>query len=477
MHASPSPRPPQSARRPPATAAVEGARFDAVRGASLALAAPLSDEDCALQSMPDASPVKWHLAHTSWFFETFLLAPSLPGYAAVRRRVPRALQFVLQRRRRRAIRGRERGLLSRPDLATVLAYRAHVDRAMHDAPRPPDPPPRRAISIELGIHHEQQHQELILTDVKHLLSRNPQQPVIPRGLAAGRRSRPRALAWHRHHGGVATIGHAGDGFAFDNEAPRHRVIRRAFRARVAAGHAWRVRRFHRGRRLSPSGAVAVARLGRRAYARAGRRRSTGQRNDGAWRTFTLHGMAEIDPHAPVCHVSLLRGGRVCALGRRAAADRVRVGSRGARRAHRGQLRRERRVASGGVGGRGAARCAGTAVRRRVGMDVQSSYGAYPGYRPAAGAVGEYNGKFMCNQYVLRGGSLRHAARRTSVRPIAISSRRTRAGSSRGCASHATPRRHRSHGDTRFRRRSRRQSRARRPASSARARIRLTAAAP
>ena len=181
MHASPSPRPPQSARRPPATAAVEGARFDAVRAASLALAAPLSDEDCALQSMPDASPVKWHLAHTSWFFETFVLAPSLPGYApfdAAFRVLFNSYYDAVGERHPRP----QRGLLSRPDLATCSHIARTSTRAMHDLLARPIAAATRDL-VTLGIHHEQQHQELILTDVKHLLSHNPLKPVYR---AAGR---------------------------------------------------------------------------------------------------------------------------------------------------------------------------------------------------------------------------------------------------------------------------------------------------
>ncbi|HEY5862157.1 MAG TPA: ergothioneine biosynthesis protein EgtB [Casimicrobiaceae bacterium] len=399
MHASPSPRPPQSARRPPATAAVEGARFDAVRGASLALVAPLSDEDCALQSMPDASPAKWHLAHTSWFFETFLLAPSLPGYApfdAAFRVLFNSYYDTVGERHPRP----QRGLLSRPDLATVLAYRAHVDRAMHDLLVRPIPAAARDL-VTLGIHHEQQHQELILTDVKHLLSHNPQKPVYRAGWPLAS-VRPRALAWHRHHGGVATIGHAGDGFAFDNEAPRHRVMVEPFEiASRPVTHGEYADFIADGGYRRPElwlslGFDAVRTHGWQAPL-------YWTRNDGAWQTYTLHGMAEIDPHAPVCHVSYFEADAYArwADARLPTEFEWEVSARDVPIA--GNF-----VESGALHPVASADEAQRDAPAQLFGDVwewtSSSYGAYPRYRPAAGAVGEYNGKFMCNQYVLRGGS-------------------------------------------------------------------------
>jgi ergothioneine biosynthesis protein EgtB len=189
------------------------------------LAEPLSPEDCALQSMPDASPVKWHLAHTSWFFETFLLAPILPGYRTFDPRYR-----VLFNSYYNAVGDKhprpERGMISRPGLKEVFSYREHVDQQMHELLARSLAPEVLAL-IELGINHEQQHQELILTDVKHLLSRNPLQPVYrkPWPLTT---IHPRGRRWIDYPEGMFEIGHEGDGFAFDNEGPRHRTIVDAF---------------------------------------------------------------------------------------------------------------------------------------------------------------------------------------------------------------------------------------------------------
>jgi len=396
MQARPSPR---FARGSPTPAATEVAHFDAVRAATLALAAPLSAEDCALQSMPDASPVKWHLAHTSWYFETFLLAPSLPGYvpfdAAFRVLFNSYYDAVGERHPRP-----QRGLLSRPDLATVLAYRAHVDRAMHDLLARPLPTATRDL-VALGVHHEQQHQELILTDVKHLLSLNPQRPVYRPGwpLAA---VRPRPLAWHRHDGGIVAIGHAGDGFAFDNEGPRHRMLLEPFELASRPVTHGEFADFiadggYRRPELWLSLGFDTLRTQRWEAPLYWLRR------EDAWHTFTLHGMAEIDPHAPVCHVSHFEadayarwaGARlptefeweVAARDTPVAGNFVETGAL-------------HPIAAGGE----ADADAPEQLYGDVWEWTSSSYAPYPRYRPAAGAVGEYNGKFMCNQYVLRGGS-------------------------------------------------------------------------
>ena len=198
------------------------ARYTAVRGRSLALAAPLSPEDCAAQSMPDASPTKWHLAHTTWFFETFVLEAHEPGFQ------PFAPAFrVLFNSYYNGVGAKhprpQRGLLTRPSLDEVLAYRANVDARMarlwpavaHDAAL-------RGL-IELGLQHEQQHQELMLTDILHLLSCSPLFPAYAKASDAVAPEAAGALAWHSFDGGLADIGHAGRGFAFDNEGPRHRV--------------------------------------------------------------------------------------------------------------------------------------------------------------------------------------------------------------------------------------------------------------
>jgi len=374
-------------------------RFAEIRAQTEALAAPLSAEDCALQSMPDASPVKWHLAHTTWFFETFVLVPHAARYAAFDphfRVLFNSYYHGVGDRHPRP----ERGLLSRPDLATVRAYRAHVDDAMRELLT-------REIAldvtslIELGLHHEQQHQELILTDLKHLLSRNPLRPpyearwpLLP--------VKPAALAWHRYEAGLTTIGHDGDGFAFDNEGPAHQafvapfelasrpVTHGEFAAFIADGG------YRRPELWLSLGfdTVQAQRWSAPLY---------WEERDSRWWTFTLRGMAEIDPHAPVCHVSYFEADAYArwAGARLPTEFEWEVAARDA--ALDGNF-----VDSGVLHPLPSAGLANGTSPQQVYGDVwewtSSSYAPYPGFRAAAGAVGEYNGKFMCNQYVLRGGS-------------------------------------------------------------------------
>ena len=208
------------------------ARFAAVRAQTARLAAPLSAEDCALQSMPDASPVKWHLAHTTWFFETFVLERFRPGYRAVRRRVPRALQLVLQRRRRQAS-----AAGARPALAARSRDGARLSRARRRGDAGAARAIRRAEAaplIELGLHHEQQHQELILTDLKHLLVAQPDRAGLSRRAGRSTPVQPQPLRMDRTtRAGSCEIGHDGAGFAFDNETPRHASSSRRSRSRRA----------------------------------------------------------------------------------------------------------------------------------------------------------------------------------------------------------------------------------------------------
>ncbi|HUE38583.1 MAG TPA: DinB family protein, partial [Candidatus Binatia bacterium] len=197
-------------------------RYRHVRRTTEALSDPLSAEDCVVQSMPDASPVKWHLAHTSWFFETFVLEAAVAGYR------PFHPQFrVLFNSYYNAVGDRhprpDRGMLSRPSLDEVRGYRADVDRHVLEVLERTIPAALCEV-VELGLHHEQQHQELILTDVKHLLSLNPLRPPYRAREETEPSATPDAMRWHRHPGGIALIGHEGSSFAFDNERPRHRAL-------------------------------------------------------------------------------------------------------------------------------------------------------------------------------------------------------------------------------------------------------------
>ena len=362
-----------------------------VRARTEALVAPLSAEDCALQSMPDASPAKWHLAHTTWFFETFVVAPRNPSYRpfdpAFKVLFNSYYNGVGDKHPRP-----ERGLLSRPSLDDVLAYRAHVDRAMRRCCDDARTEEALASLIELGVNHEEQHQELILTDVLHLLSRNPVRPAYAPAPRTAVRQAP--MRWIAHRAGIATVGHAGSGFAFDNESPRHRVWLEAFEF---------------ASRPVTNGEYAAF-IDDGGYRRAGLWLALGwdtvnaqrwsaplywERENGRWRSFTLHGMSDIDSDAPVEHLSYFEADAYARWAGARLPTEFEWETAIARAL--GSDWRSGDVASGAGGevfGAG-----------EVWEWTSSSYAPYPGFRPAAGAVGEYNGKFMCNQYVLRGGSI------------------------------------------------------------------------
>src|SRR5271165_39210 len=293
------PLPPQLPTAPGAS--VTASRYHAVRAATCALAAPLSAEDCAIQSMPDASPVKWHLAHTSWFFETFVLEPYLPGYrlfdAAFRMLFNSYYNAVGAKHPRP-----QRGLLSRPSLAEVHAYRAHVDAGVRSLFARATPEPRLRELLELGLQHEQQHQELILTDVLHLLSCNPLKPAYAKAAPAQDAGAAVPLAWIAFGEGVVEIGHDGAGFAFDNETPRHRQYVDAFALAsrpVTHGEyaAFVVEGGYRRPELWLSEGwdwLQTNRIVAPMY----------WEDESGAQVFTLRGMEPSEPDAPVCHVSL-----------------------------------------------------------------------------------------------------------------------------------------------------------------------------
>ena len=371
-----------------------------IRGATRALAAPLSAEDCAIQSMPDASPVKWHLAHTTWFFETFVLVPHQPGYRAF------APEYrVLFNSYYNSVGDRyprpERGLLSRPGLEEVFAYRRHVDEAVLGLLAADRLPAEAGGLIELGLHHEQQHQELILTDAKHLLSRNPLKPAYQKQwpLTAIRAREPRWIAFEK---GLREVGHSGRDFCFDNETPRHSVWLDAFRiASHPVTHGDFIDFIEDGGYRRPelwlsAGWDAVTAGGWEAPL-------YWERREDGWHVFTLHGEVPVDRNTPVCHVSFFEAEAFArwANARLPTEAEWEVAARDASRA--GNF-----LESGALH---PLALRGAPAEGRLAQafgDVwewtRSDYGPYPGYRPVAGAVGEYNGKFMCGQYVLRGGS-------------------------------------------------------------------------
>ncbi|WP_326542101.1 ergothioneine biosynthesis protein EgtB [Pseudorhodoferax sp.] len=364
-------------------------RLQAVRAHSLALAAPLSAEDQCVQSMPDASPTKWHLAHTSWFFEAVVLRPLWPGYAAFDARF-----FYLFNSYYEALGPRhprpQRGLLTRPSAAEVLAYRQHVDAALLRlcCEADTDGWALAAPLLELGLQHEQQHQELLLTDALHALSCNPLLPAYaPAGATPLRlvREQPAPLHWLRCPEAIVEIGHAGAGFAFDNEGPRHRRLLPAYEIADRLVHCGDYLRFiedggyRRAGLWLSDGWAQVQAQGWQAppyWLAPGDPRAPSE----GWQVFGLDGVQPLDPAAPVAQLSFYE----------AAAYAEWAGARL-------PTEFEWEAASGRAGLRDMA--------GQVWQWTRSSYEPYPGFRPLAGAVGEYNGKFMVGQIVLRGGSL------------------------------------------------------------------------
>ena len=350
-----------------------------VRRQSLQLAAPLSDEDCGAQSMPDASPVKWHLAHTTWFFETFLLEPRETAFTPFDPAFRVLFNSYYNGVGARHPRPR-RGLLTRPAMADVRAYRANVDARMAHLLSERAGDQDLAALVTLGLQHEQQHQELILTDVKHLLAQSPLYPAyFPAcGDAVPAAAVAQASHWIAFDGGLADIGFTGADFSFDNELPRHRVYLQPFSlASQLVTNGEFLAFIDAGGYRDPAlwlsegwDAVAANGLEHPLY---------WVRQDDRWHAFTLHGLQPLDLHAPLEHVSLFEAD---AYARWAGA--------------RLPLEAEWETAAGHAGM--------ADMFGRCWQWTASSYAPYPGYAPAAGALGEYNGKFMINQYVLRGSS-------------------------------------------------------------------------
>ncbi|QCO01152.1 ergothioneine biosynthesis protein EgtB [Azospirillum argentinense] len=376
-------------------------RFRRVRATSAELAVGLSPEDQVVQSMPDASPVKWHLAHTTWFFETFLLSPNLPGYRPFDPAFGYLFNSYYEAVGARHPRPR-RGLVTRPGVAEVAAYRDHVDAAMLTLLERGDAE-RLAPLVTLGLAHEEQHQELILMDLLHLFSCNPVAPAY-RPYRPALRGPAHEGRWIAVDGGIVAVGHAGEGFAFDNEGPRHEVLLRPFRlfSRAVTNGEWLAFVEDGGYRnpalwlsdgwatVNAEGWVAPA------YWRRG--------EDGGWREFTLLGEHPLDEDAPVCHVGFYEADAFA----RWAGKRLPTEAEWETAA--GKTLDSGIPATGNTLGSGLLRPVAAAADEGFAQmfgDVwewtASAYSGYPGFRPAVGAVGEYNGKFMANQYVLRGG--------------------------------------------------------------------------
>ena len=372
-------------------------RFSDVRSASVSLAAPLSAEDCCAQSMEDASPVKWHLAHTTWFFETFVLGESHSPFDASFRELFNSYYNSVGEQFSRA----QRGLLTRPDFNTVLRYREAVDSAILEAlGRDLFAPELRKV-VELGLHHEQQHQELLLTDVLHLLSCNPQQPAYRDSPMQGVEIALSSLRWCRGPEGLQSLGHPGEGFCFDNEGPRHdcwlapyeiasRLVSNGeYEAFIEDGG------YRRPELWLSEGWSLAQQEGWEAPLYWNRR-------DGDWSAFGLQGAAPLRRSEPVAHVSYFEAD---AYARWAEARLARE--------EEWELIAKEPSAEDNLLESGTLRPLAPRADREgevaqlfgdVWEWTQSAYEAYPGYRADGGALGEYNGKFMVNQYVLRGGS-------------------------------------------------------------------------
>ncbi|HEU4961304.1 MAG TPA: ergothioneine biosynthesis protein EgtB [Sphingomonas sp.] len=371
------------------------ARYAHVRGLSLALAAPLSDADAAVQSMDDASPAKWHLAHTSWFFETFVLRDHMPGYRLYDAHYPFLFNSYYEAEGTRHPRGR-RGMVTRPSLEEVRGYRAHVDAALLAA-LPGLPPEARAL-VELGCQHEQQHQELLLTDILHLFSQNPIEPALWAPDPKVPVEMPGAIGWIEGRTGRAEVGHDGDGFAFDCERPRHVewLQPHALADRTVTNGEW-IAFIERGGYAEPRHWLSDG------WAWVQRERIEAplywRRADAGWTRFGLDGRRPIDPAAPVTHVSFYEADAYAAwAGARLPTEAEWEAAAAPHDPAAGnQLDR-----AGAVEPRPS--YDGPAFFGDVWEWTGSAYRPYPGFRAAEGAVGEYNGKFMSGQFVLRGGS-------------------------------------------------------------------------
>lgn len=377
-----------------------GFAYRQVRKESEKLCAPLVVEDYGIQTMPDVSPPKWHLAHTSWFFETFILKPFFTGYQVFHPRFEYLFNSYYEQVGSFHPRP-QRGLLSRPTVEEIYHYRAYVDQAMASLLAEPDHSKHNEVVTRtaIGLHHEQQHQELLLTDIKHIFANNPLKPIY-QSLPVKDAVSPGSQTWHEHPGGVFEIGSDADkAFSYDNESPRHKVYLQPFRIaeRLVTNEEY-LEFVESGAYRQPQFWLSDGwKLVNEKHWHAP---LYWENIDGQWHEMTLAGLRELDLAAPVSHVSLYEA-QAFALWQDkrlpgeaewevVAADLPITGNL----RDQGYLHPMATTSSPGL--------------RQFYGDVwewtQSSYAAYPGYRAADGALGEYNGKFMSSQMVLRGGS-------------------------------------------------------------------------
>jgi ergothioneine biosynthesis protein EgtB len=377
-------------------------QYQRVRRFTEHLCEPLVTEDYVIQSMPDVSPTKWHIAHVTWFWETFLLLPALPGYQSLHPQYAYLFNSYYNTLGQRHCRPK-RGLISRPTVKETYAYRRYVDEHVLDLVEQLDEGQLTALApiMTLGLHHEQQHQELMVTDIKHVFSCNPLYPAYVERVPTGT-SRVPPVEWVSFPEGVYWIGHEGEGFAFDNEGPRHRQF---------------VQSFQLASRLVTNGEY-LAFMKDGGYENPLLWLSEGwatvqqeewqaplywEKRDGRWWMMTLSGLREVDLAEPVCHVSYFEADAYA----RWADARLPTEAEWEVAAH--DVPVEGNFVESGLYHPAPLNAASTGgnlaqMYGDVWQWTQSSYAPYPNFKPGPGAVGEYNGKFMCNQYVLRGGS-------------------------------------------------------------------------
>jgi ergothioneine biosynthesis protein EgtB len=377
----------------------EELRFFATRKQSLDIAAPLNAEDMTVQAMDDASPTKWHLAHTTWFFETFILMPYVNGYRPFDESFAYCFNSYYEAAGPRHTRAK-RGLLTRPTIEEVFAYRQYVDDALRELFASGDSQqPDLAYLLTLGRAHEQQHQELMLTDILALFAANPLRPRYRSGHERGPQARTPSLGWRDYDGGMHHIGHKGSGFFFDNEGPRHETFVPPFRIsdRLVTNGEWLA--------FMADGGYANASLwlsdGWSCVQREGWSAPLYfEHRDDGWMQMTLDGLLPIDPGAPVAHVSYFEADAFSRwAGKRLPTEfewevAVRDAAGPSNTLGSGALRPLPAGAGDGL----------LQMRGDAWQWTMSAYAPYPRYRPAKGAIGEYNGKFMVSQQVLRGAS-------------------------------------------------------------------------
>ncbi len=398
-------------------------RYLQVRAWSEALCRPLAIEDYIVQSMPDVSPPKWHLAHVTWFFETFLLVPFLPGYQCFHPRFGYLFNSYYEAVGDRHPRP-QRGLLSRPTVEEVYGYRAYVDEAMKALLKQRGEEPQIAALLELGLHHEQQHQELLVTDIKHILAINPLRPAYRQDLRENRVDSALPLRFEAFAGGLVDIGWAGSGstfdkfafdnFAFDNEGPRHRTYVQDFAiANRPVTNGEYLEFIEAGGYQQPQHWLSE---GWHTLLREGWEAPLyWEKIEGQWQVMTLGGMRPLNLQEPVCHVSLFEADAYASWAGKRLPTEVEW-----------EVAAQTGAIANPLAGTLAGNMTGNFAESQTfhpqaqpltesvfGLQqffgdvwewTQSAYLPYPGFKPAPGAIGEYNGKFMCNQRVLRGGS-------------------------------------------------------------------------